>query len=231
MTLLEIIQECFSRLGLQQPQAAAQTQDINALQAVALLNEEVRALMRSPTEWKCLQAELTINATTGQQVYPVPADLGYFVDDTTFSRSLQWRVIGPITAQQWQLYKSQPARAAFPAPRFRLRNEGLEFLDLVSTGDVFVCEYQRNTSIRNGLTPKARFTADDDTCLFPDELLVLALRFRWLRAKGLTYDHEFKEYTDELQSLQGRDNGGQTLSLIPSSGSVLISQYNLPDSI
>ena len=232
MTLLEIIQEVFAGLGLNKPTAAAQTADTQALQAVALINDEVLALMRDPVPWKSLNKEFTITGVANQTLYPTPADFGYLIDGTQFSRSQHWVIYGPLSPQQWQGWKSSSGRPAQAGLRTRLRETGLEFLEQPGAGSVFVCEYQSAAAVKNGVTYKKRATEDEDTFQFPDALFLLALKWRWLRAKGLNYEHEYDEYMEQLASNRARDNGSTQLSMLPgANGQILINAQNFPESI
>lgn len=227
MTLLEILRESFSRLGLAAPTAAAQTSDVQGLQAVALLNEELASLRADPHPWAALNAEFTITGVSGQSLYSFPADWDHQVNSTQWNRSQRFSVIGPVSGIQWQRSKAAIG-VRWPRMHTRLRATGIEFLSEPGAGSIYACEYQKNTPVLNGSTAKERFTDDTDTCVFDDELMVRALKWRWLRAKGLNYQHEYDEHMLKLDELRGRDMGAASLTLTPSEGWSLLDEGNYP---
>jgi hypothetical protein len=67
-----------------------------------------------------------------------------------------------------------------------------------------------------GATTGSTFTADSDTFLFREELLIQSLKWRWLRAKRLSYDEERDEFDRLLLRAQAEDRGARSLSMDPS---------------
>jgi hypothetical protein len=58
----------------------------------------------------------------GQSDYVLPTDFQRPVDDTFWDRSKFWEMRGPLSPQQWQLYKSSRIGNATIQQRFRFRN-------------------------------------------------------------------------------------------------------------
>jgi hypothetical protein len=59
---------------------------------------------------------------------------------------------------------------------------------------------------RNGVK-KAEFTADDDLVLFDKRLAINGLKFRFLKAKGLEFGEELRDFSSRLNKLAGIVNG------------------------
>lgn len=55
-------------------------------------------------------------------------------------------------------------------------------------------------------TPKARPTTDTDLILFDGRLAVDGLKYRFLKAKGLEFGEELRDYTSRMNKLAGRIN-------------------------
>lgn len=53
---------------------------------------------------------------------------------------------------------------------------------------------------------KDRITADDDLIAFDGRLAVNGLKYRFLKAKGLEYAEELRDFTNRLNKLAGRVN-------------------------
>jgi hypothetical protein len=76
---------------------------------------------------------------------------------------------------------------------------------------------------------KTSFTADTDTCMFPDRLMVLGLKSKYFQVKGLG-DIYLPEYKAEESIAYANDAGSQTLAMSPQITEVLISWNQIPDS-
>lgn len=55
--------------------------------------------------------------------------------------------------------------------------------------------------------PKPKITADDDLIAFDARLAVDGLKYRFLKAKGLEYGEELRDFTTRMNKLAGRVNG------------------------
>ena len=56
-------------------------------------------------------------------------------------------------------------------------------------------------------TPKPAITADDDCIGFDARLAIDGLKFRFLKAKGLEFGEEMRDFASRLNKLAGRVNG------------------------
>lgn len=54
---------------------------------------------------------------------------------------------------------------------------------------------------------KLNFTADDDLILFDGRLAIDGLKFRFLKAKGLEFGEELRDFSTRLNKLAGAING------------------------
>jgi hypothetical protein len=57
----------------------------------------------------------------------------------------------------------------------------------------------------NGVTRKARPTSDTDLILFDARLTVDGLKYRFLKAKGLEYGEEQRDFISRLNKIAGRN--------------------------
>jgi len=69
----------------------------------------------------------------------------------------------------------------------------------------------KNWAISSGQTPKGQFTADTDSFLLPDELLMKALVWRYRDNKGLASDGDQEEYEKALSYHAGKDSGAYVI--------------------
>lgn len=180
----------------------------------------------------------------GQEAYPYPADLGYFIPNTGWDRNFRWQLLGPITAQEWQVLKSGISPVG-PRLRYRLM-QGQIYVNpapYVPTGqsspisDQIVMEYASKfwaaptgTAIPTQPTQTQMLLDTDISMAFPEDLLVKSLKWRMLKAKGMSYFEEEQEYTDDLNRVSGRQTMARNLPLnAQSTGIRLLNSQNVPD--
>ena len=168
--------------------------------------------------------------TFGQANYPMPADYERTVNKTMYNKSNRWSVIGPKSAQEWQWIK---ASYITTGPRMRYRIMGDEFViwpASYATNIVLGFEYQSNGWVEDTQgNPKTKATADTDTFLFPDRLLVLGTKLKYFEIKGFDTTTLYADYQRELSKFKAQDAGADTLSLSPRYPNILLTQNNIPD--
>ena len=127
----------------------------------------------------------TNDLTFAQVNYPLPADWGGQIPQTEWDRTNRWPLIGPKSSQEWQSFKSGFVRR--PKASIRIIDGSVHLNPPPSiNGGILAYEYISSYwAISATGTPKYTFTADDDTCVFDDSLMILGTQTLWLRAKGL----------------------------------------------
>jgi len=65
----------------------------------------------------------------------------------------------------------------------------------------------------DGITYKQYFTLDTDTILLPNDLVLMGLRWRWKKEKGLEYAEDFRTYEMQVKDELGRDGGKPNLHM------------------
>jgi hypothetical protein len=167
--------------------------------------------------------------TMSQVAYPLPSDWLNQVPQTEWDRTNRWPMLGPKSAQEWQSFKSGIVYAG-PRERFRIQGGLLQISPPPPNGLQFAYEYISSAWVvdANG-TAKQNLTADTDTTIFDDSLMVVGLKMRWLRAKGLDFSVEMQEYGALLSTIKAQDKSAAKLSLSPVSGSIYLGTSNIPD--
>jgi len=166
----------------------------------------------------------------GQESYPLPTDYNYMINQTQWDRGYRWQIMGPLNAQEWQVLKSGLSPTG-PRRRFRLMNNEF-FVDPVpADSNTLVFEYYSKSFCESATgTAKTSFSADSDVPVLPDELFILGLKWRFLRAKGFDYGEEYKTYNDYITAVLGRNMGAKVLPINSTSGSrMLINNQQIPD--
>jgi len=174
-----------------------------------------------------------VSLTFSQTKYAYPSDYDRPIDRTQWDKSRHWEMLGPETQQQAQWLK---AGYISTGPRIRYYPAGGFFQVWPPTGtdDSIGFSYiSKNWILATSdvVTPsKAAYTADTDTCIFPDSLMVTGLKWRWALAKGMEQTPIYqREYQRELDIAKTSDAGSPTLAMAPQPASVLLTFNNIPD--
>ncbi len=161
--------------------------------------------------------------------YSMPADYDRIEDRTQWDKSKHWEMLGPETPQMWQWLKSGYISTG-PRVRWRIMGGYFQIWPAFSTAEYLGFEYISNAFVRGADgTPKTSFTADDDTCIFPDGLMITGLKMMYQQAKGLGTDFLLK-YEELLSIAKANDAGSADLHMAPNPLNTLIGWENIPDS-
>jgi hypothetical protein len=164
----------------------------------------------------------------GKTKYALPSDYDAIIDRTQYDKSKRWAMIGPETAQQWQFLKSSYISTG-PRLRWRIMGGYFQIWPAIATPEYLGFEYFSNGWVTAGSTPKQSFTADSDTCIFPDRLMILGLKLKYKEAKGLACGPELKAYGRILDQAKANDHGAPLLSMYARQADVLIGIDQVPD--
>lgn len=216
MNLLELCQQFCLRSGIPSPNTVTGSTNTQILQIKALLEEEGADLAaRGDWEVLTLEANHTTVATESQGAIATIASNGfkYVKNQTIWDRTDGLPIIGPINSRQWQALKSVDMTG--PRYQFRIRGGNLLVNPVPVAGHDWAFEYISKNWILgiDGITYKTIFTLDTDEFLLPDTLLLMGLRWRWMREKGLDYSELFATYEGQVKDALGRDGGKAVLHM------------------
>ena len=164
-----------------------------------------------------------------QAKYPLPSDWDRQVDRTHYDKSKRWEMLGPTDAQQWQFLKSSYISTG-PRIRYRILGGYFQVWPAMNTNEYLGFEYMSNqwATSSAGVT-QSSFLADTDTCIFPDRLMVTALKKKYFEIKGFDSTAFTRDYLQQLSFAKANDSGSATLSFAPTPGAILIGFENIPD--
>lgn len=216
MSLLTVIQYVARRTNISVPAAVLGTTDPQVAQLHALLEEEGNDLsQRGAWQALTLEASHTTIAAEDQGAIATIASNGfrYIRNETFWDRTNQLQVYGPISDQEWQARKAMVDES--PRHQWRIRSGRLLVNPTPTAGYNWRFEYVSKNWIlgADGVTYKQYFTLDTDTILLPEELVVMGLRWRWMREKGMDYAELFRTYEEQVKSMLGRDGGKPILRM------------------
>lgn len=207
MTLLSTVQRFCNRTGISSPTTVYGTTDPQITQILALLEEEGNDLS-GRGDWEVLTNEATHTtvATESQGAISTIASNGfrYIKNNTIWDRSLKLPVY-VISQSDWQAIKA----FAVTGPRYhaRIRGGNLIANPTPTAGNTWAFEYISWNWITdtNDANPAEYFTADTDKILLPEPIIMMGLRWRWKKEKGLDYEEDFNTYEGLVLDALGRD--------------------------
>lgn len=168
--------------------------------------------------------------TFGQTKYSMPSDFDRITDRTEYDKSKRWAMLGPETAQEWQFLKSSYISTG-PRIRYRIMGGMFNIWPMVSTAEYLGFEYVSNAWVTSSTgLPKSDFSADEDTCIFPDRLMVIGLKKKYFEVKGFNAQVFEAEFQRQISIAKAADQGSATLSFAPRISTVLVGYDNIPDS-
>jgi len=177
----------------------------------------------------------TSNVTAGtiyfQKVkYALPSDYDSIVPRTQWDKSKHWEMLGPESAQQWEWLLSGFISTG-PRIRWRLLGGYFQIWPGYSANENLGFEYRsKGWALSSGGAVQNSFTADTDTCIYPDRLMVLSTKLKYFQAKGFDTTALYRDYLTEFETSVAQDTSAANLSFAPRPGSVLIGWDNIPDS-
>jgi len=167
--------------------------------------------------------------TFTQVLYTLPSDFDRIESGTEWDKSSSWQLLGPNDPKEWQYQKSGYISSG-PRVRFRLQGDRFSVFPAPSTGLRYGFEYvSQNWCTDSSGTGQAKFAADTDLSLIPDELLVLGTKAKFNLAKGFDATSTIMEYKTAVRNAQANDKGSADINLGRSKAKFLIDSTNLPD--
>lgn len=216
--LKELVQDVCARTGIKRPLVVATSTDTQVTQLLGLLHEGVEELAIETRPLSFLLKEFTFALLAQEDQGTLTTVCGepvrYILNDVLWNRTLRLPIFGPLSASKWQEYKAYGITG--PSSEYRIRGDKLLMIPSPTAGHTLGGEFVRRYTViaSGGLAPtKEKFTADTDTSIIPDDLLIASLRWRWKREKSLPYAEDKDRYNGMLDSYVMRDGTKRRLSL------------------
>jgi hypothetical protein len=164
-----------------------------------------------------------------QTAYDLPADFETITDRTQWDKSKHWEMLGPEDAQQWQWLKSGYISTG-PRVRWRILDNQFQIWPVMNTNEYLGWEYRSKGWVRSAANViKNSFTADSDTTVYDDRIMVLATKLKYFQTKSFDTTALQQDYQRYLSVAKANDKGAANLSFAPYPSKVLIGYANIPD--
>lgn len=198
MTLLSSVNEVCDVVNLDRFSTVYGSANPNAQTMVALAQEAGDEIARRGDWQKMLK-----QATAVSSPLAVPTDYERMTPGGAV-RTSAGAFVRPITnSSQWAVIVGIPSAQ----PYFFIK-AGQVLFSPASAGTGAIVDYvSKNWILKNVGGEVATWSADDDTTLFPERLLVKGIMWRWKRQKGLSYDDNLAEFEADLVQELNADRG------------------------
>ena len=164
-----------------------------------------------------------------QTAYDLPADFETITNRTMWDKSKHWEMLGAEDAQQWQWLKSGYISTG-PRVRWRILDNQFQIWPIMNTQEYLGWEYRSKGWARSNTgVIKNSFTADTDTTIYDDRLVVLATKLKYFQVKSFDTTALSQDYQRYLSVIKANDKGAPNLSFAPQPSRVLIGYANIPD--
>lgn len=164
-----------------------------------------------------------------QTAYDLPFDFEAITDRTQWDKTKHWEALGPEDAQQWQWLKSGYISTG-PRIRWRILDNQFQVWPPMNTNEYLGWEYRSKGWARSATGEvKNSFTADTDTTVFDDRIMVLATKLKYFQIKSFDTTALTQDYMRYLSIAKSNDKGAPNLSFAPYPSKVLIGYANIPD--
>jgi hypothetical protein len=164
-----------------------------------------------------------------QTAYNLPTDFENITNRTQWDKTKHWEALGPEDAQQWQWLKSGYISTG-PRIRWRILDNQFQVWPPMNTNEYIGWEYKSNGFVRGADgAVKTSFTADSDTTVLDDRVVVLLTKMKYWGIKGFDTTVVAQDYQRYLTVAKANDKGAPNLSFAPYPSKVLIGYANIPD--
>lgn len=181
------------------------------------------------TTQKCSATSVGGTVTFSKTIYPLPPDYETITDNTHWDKTKHWQMLGPVDAQQWQWLKSGYISTG-PRVRWRILGNTFQIWPPYNTQEYLGFEYRSKGWARSATDEvKNSFTADTDTTVLDDTVLVLLTKLKYFQIKSFDTTALQQDYQRYLSVAKANDKGSATLSFAPQPSAVLIGWANIPD--
>lgn len=191
-TFLTLMQDFCAEWGLPIPTGVVGSTDTTYVNLRALTDRTVKDLIQYP--WASLRARVTFVSIAAEVQGTMVAKFG--AGYRSLSPGTMWNdtdhtpIFGPVGDISWQVYKSYVSSG--PLHQYKVLGESLSIFPALPAGKTISAVITTRHGILDAGVPVERITADDNTVLFPDEVFLASLDWRWKKKKGQAWAAEYE---------------------------------------
>lgn len=206
-TLLKICQRAVRRIpGFAVPDSIVSNTEDDVAQRLWECAQDTGEELARDHNWQTLLVKDYTFATVASQAdYDLPGNYRRHVNQSSWDRSNQWPLRGPMTGLEYQTLKSGIVPAGI---RYWFRLAGDKFTVYPTPTEVytFAFDYFKDTWCESsGGTGQTEWLSDSDVSRLPDHLMILGTRYYFKRSQGLPYEDDETDYYNQISSAKFDD--------------------------
>jgi len=230
--LYEVQQACVQLSSVTPPQGVYDSQDETA-QLMGSVANLAGIMINDARDWQQMRLPYSITGDGLRTGWDLPANFSRFIDGTGWSLGMR-RPVAILNAQQWYSVTAWVSQTFYAQPGCRIYQDKLQFITAPASGEQIIFEYvDANWVIDadDNTVLKQKADKNADTPRFDWLLMVLAIKTKWLEAKGMNSLAVQSDFNDRILQLTQHEVTAPTLTL---SGPVVggfryLDYYNMPN--
>jgi hypothetical protein len=216
MNLLQIIQRHCQLHALAVPTGVIGSTDTQTIQLFAIFQQvidEITTESKFNVTTQIATHTLIAAEDQGAMQTLCPSGYQFAIFETFYDRTLMRPLIGPMSESEWEALKALPTAGIMY--KFRILQDHLLINPVpASPFSEIAWEYMSSWGTKSAAgVLKAAPTADDDVFVFPDNILIRGLSFRWKQIKGLPYQADETAYWNMLNNYIAKDKVKRRLNV------------------
>jgi len=226
MSLLSICQRVVNGIGLDPVVTVASSSDVMPRQLLEHANATLEELCEK--DWPILKVPASIDTINGTPDYALPADMLRIVPRSVWYTSDNDTLRGATTSGDGANPNETRYRSGHS---FRLFKNPLRLVVKPTPDVVTTIPYEYITSkpvVHIDASTGEIFTADTDTCILPERLLRMGIKWRLKHANGLDYSEDYNKYQIAVKDMFADALALGTLPIALRGGSDLVDP-TIPD--
>lgn len=198
MSIATILPNILVECGLDSVSATINSSDFQMRQMLSIMNAAGDDI-NTRVEWSKAAATLTV--TGGATSVALPADFQEMAEGGAVQiTGATFTPVRPVVSPaMWEMLSA----SASAQPYYHIKGGFIHFSPAIPAGGATV-RYVSNGWVVGGANA---ITDNDDTVIFPENLLARATIYRWKRQKGLPFDDLMAEFEADLDTAIKADRG------------------------
>ncbi len=217
LNALQIVQEACGRTGLPVPSVLVSSQDPNVLQLKTLFNELMQETIKRYRFQVCMlnPSWLSVAANvqgTIQSLWGVEPEC--IVNATMWDFTLRRPIFGPLNDTNYQII--QALIPTGPIFQYRIQDNNLVIYPVPPAGNTHsVVLRSKNWLALAGNPANLGYFIQNDTDipLIDDTTIIMGLKFRYKKEKGLPYAEDYESWMDMINNIAVKDGSKSLLYL------------------
>lgn len=215
MSLLSVCQDALKEIGgFEVPTSIVGNVNETAVRVFAIANRSLKETAKR-LNWPDLIVRATLTTAASTEEYALPSDFKSFINETMWDDTNDRRVLGPLSAEEWEFLQNSDAADSSIESYFRIfkstsdNNRAVYLYPTPDSVRTVRYEYRSSglTETSGGTLQSDKYVADTDVALIDEDIILLGIKWRFLKSHGLPYAEEFRDY--EMAIEDGANAAGQ----------------------